>query len=193
MNDFVKAVERIVQLIMPPEPVHGFPHVKRVHDLALKLARNCKNYVDMEALEIAAYLHDIGRMGELGEEDHAAASAEVAEFLMRLSGYPPDKIEKVKDAIMGHSFSSGRRPKTLEGKILSDADKLDALGAIGIARVFMYSGYKRRSLEDSIEHFKEKIIKLPQQMMTEEGRREAKERMRIILDFLNSLESELSH
>jgi uncharacterized protein len=193
MKDFVKAVERMVQLIMPPEPVHGFPHVKRVHDLALKLARSYKDVIDLEALEIAAYLHDIGRMGELGEEDHAAASAEVAEFLMRLAGYPPDKIEKVKDAILGHSFSSGRRPKTLEGKLLSDADKLDALGAVGIARVFMYSGYKGRGLKDSINHFREKIVRLPQQMLTDEGRKEAEERIRIVLDFLNALEAELSH
>ena len=133
---------------------HGWEHVVRVFELADRIGR--KERADMEVLLVAAILHDVGRM--ISEEKHALASARLSEDLLRDLGFSEEKIERIIHCILAHSYSSGVTPETLEAKILSDADKLDALGAIGVARVFMYSGEKGRSIPDSIKHFKEKIL-----------------------------------
>ncbi len=192
MSSVLEIVKEIVRNVMPPDPVHGFPHVERVAKIALRLADECDNEVDVEALEIAAYLHDIARFSSEGGRNHAEASAKVAETLLKALGYPEERVRKVMDAVMSHSYSSGRKPITAEGKILSDADKLDALGAVGIVRVFMFSGEMGRSLDDSLKHFREKILKLPELMWTEAGRSEAAVRVAFVKEFLKRLEAELA-
>lgn len=101
-----------------------------------------KKGADLEVLALAALLHDIARpLEDSGKvEDHALEGARIARRYLRSLGYPEDKVEAVAHAIEAHRFSRGPEPATLEAKILSDADKLDAIGAVGIARVFMYSG-----------------------------------------------------
>ncbi len=188
MSKYVRIIESIVRNIMSNDPIHGFPHVERVRRLALWIAKHYPQ-VDVEVVEIASLLHDIARSSREG--DHALKSAEVAQLILSALGYPKDKIEKVVEAIATHSFSAGRTPKSLEAKILSDADKLDALGAIGIVRVFMYSGAIGRSIEDSLEHFRIKILRLPNLMMTEVGRKEALRRVKVVKDFIKTLEEEL--
>ncbi|RLF88620.1 phosphohydrolase, partial [Thermococci archaeon] len=121
-------------------------------------------------------------------EDHAKESAKIAGEVLK--GHP--KVREVVHAIEAHRFSNKIRPKTLEAKILSDADKIDALGAVGVARVFMYSGEHGRSIEDSIRHFKEKILKLKDLMYTDTGKRIAQERHKFVEMFLKQLEKELS-
>ncbi len=185
---YVRIIEDLIHAIASPDPIHGLPHIERVRRLALWIARHYTN-VDLEVLEIASLLHDIAR--NTNDECHAVKSAEIARTLLEAIGYPKDKIEKVVEAIEAHSFSSGKAPRSLEAKILSDADKLDALGAIGIARVFMYSGAIGRSLEDSIEHFRIKILRLPKFMYTDIGRKEALRRVKIVEKFIKSLEDEL--
>ncbi len=188
----MKVIEGIVKGVMSRDPVHGYPHVERVRRMALRIARNYPE-VDLEVLELAALLHDIARNGWrcCGGVDHALASAEVARELLTALSYPSDKVEGVVHAISTHSYSAGRRPETLEAKILSDADKLDALGAVGVVRVFMYSAVIGRSFEESIKHFRAKILRLPNLMYTREGREEAERRVKFVEDFLKELEEEL--
>ncbi|RLE36567.1 phosphohydrolase, partial [Candidatus Acetothermia bacterium] len=93
---------------------------------------------------------------------------------------------------LSHSFSSGITPVTLEAKVLSDADKLDAIGAIGIARSFLYSGETGRSLEETQRHFEEKLLRLKDSLYTDTARRLAVERDRFLREFYTQLEQELA-
>ena len=187
-SELVAAVEELVRLVMPEDPVHGFGHVARVLELACRFAEGYSG-VDYEVLQLAALLHDVGRVS--GVENHAARSAQVARALLKLAGYPGDRVERVVEAIVSHSYSHGRRAESLEARILSDADKVDALGAIGLVRVFMYSGTLGRDLEDSLDHIRSKILRLPQLLYTEEARREAEGRVRLVVEFLENIEREL--
>jgi len=186
----VDVIEEFVRNVMSNDPVHGYPHVRRVKELALKIASHYSGKVDVEVLELAALLHDIARNGP-GMVDHAYASAKVAEVLLKLVGYPENKASLVIEAISSHSYSTGKDPQSLEARILSDADKLDALGAIGIARVFLYSGAIGRGIEESVAHIKNKILKLPELMKTPEGRELALKRVKIVEEFIKCIEEEL--
>ena len=188
----VSTIRSLVKIIMGGDEAHGYPHIERVERLALWIASHYEGQVDKELLLISILLHDIGRFAPKSSEvNHAIISAEVAERILRCLGYPEGKISLVKDIIMSHSYSLNIVPKSIEAKILSDADKLDALGAIGIARVFMHSARLKRSLKDSLNHLKEKIVKLPNLMYTEVARKEAMRRLKIVLDFIKNLEEEL--
>ncbi len=122
---------------------HNLDHVFRVYNLCLLLAKYEKD-VDLEILIPSALLHDIARVKESrdnsGEIDHAVLGAEMAEDILRSLRYEEEKIEKIKHCIITHRFRTGNEPKTIEAKILFDSDKLDAIGATGIARTFMLAG-----------------------------------------------------
>lgn len=172
------------------EGTHGMGHVRRVYRLATEICQ--REGGNLFAVQVAAILHDIARpIEDITGWDHAEVSAEIAKRLLRLWGVSEDIIATVYDAIYSHRFSKGRIPKTLEGKILSDADKLDALGAIGIARVFKHN--PNRPIEDDIQHFHEKILKLPSLMHTPTAKQLASQRVKIIQDFLRQLEGEMGN
>ncbi|QDA31009.1 HD domain-containing protein [Thermococcus indicus] len=173
------------------EGTHGFSHVERVLNLCLHIGR--EEGADLEVLALAALLHDVARPleSEGRVEDHATEGARIARHYLRSLSYPEGKVEAVAHAIEAHRFSRGPEPETLEAKILSDADKLDAIGAIGIARVFMYSGEHGRSIEDSLEHFEEKILKLKDLMYTETARRMAEERHHFTEEFIERIRREI--
>lgn len=173
------------------EGTHGFSHVERVFNLCLHLGR--EEGADLEVLALAALLHDVARpLEDSGKiEDHALEGAKIARRFLRGLGYPEEKVEEVAHAIEAHRFSRGPEPRTLEAKILSDADKLDAIGAIGIARVFMYSGEHGRDVEASLRHFEEKILKLRDLMYTEAARRVAEERHRFTEEFIERIRKEI--
>ena len=192
MGSIIDVLEYLVRNIMGDDESHGYPHVLRVRKLALWIASKCKCNVDYEVLELASILHDIGRISpESKNLNHALVSAKIAEAILGLMGYPKDKMSKVVNAIASHSYSLNVEPRSMEAKILSDADKLDALGAMGIARVFMYSGKHNRSLKDTIKHIKSKIINLPKLMYTDIAREEALRRVNFVKKFLEELEREL--
>jgi len=135
---------------------HDIGHVKRVVSLSMEIQK--REGGNKLALILAAILHDIGRIVEdITGEDHAQISADISKKLLRLWHVNSEIEETVYDAIFNHRYSKKRAPKTIEGKILSDADKLDALGAIGIARVFKHD--PRRSIYEDVNHFYEKILK----------------------------------
>jgi uncharacterized protein len=179
-----KMMEEIRQS-MSPYGTHGFEHVERVYNTCLQLGRVEK--ADMKILLPAALLHDFAR----GEENHAKASAEKARLLLRIYGYSQFEIEKITNAISTHSFSGNKFPETLEGKILSDADKLDALGALGVYRTAVYSGEHSRPVNDFIAHFYNKLFKLERLLFTTEAKRMAEERTKYMGAFVNRLKKEL--
>ncbi|NJE62313.1 HD domain-containing protein [Thermococcus sp. 21S7] len=173
------------------EGTHGFSHVERVLNLCMHIGR--EEGADLEVLALAALLHDIARPLESSGrvEDHAVEGARIARQYLRSFGYAEDKIEAVAHAIEAHRFSRGPEPQTLEAKILSDADKLDAIGAVGIARVFMYSGEHGRDIDASLRHFEEKILRLKDLMYTETARRMAEERHRFTEGFIERIRREI--
>ncbi len=138
---------------------HNMEHVMRVYNLCLKLAKN-ELGVDLEVLKTAALLHDIARVKEdtddSGRVDHATLGSEMAGRILTKLRYPKAKIGQVKHCIASHRFrrSSGtgdkNAPRTKEAKLLFDADKLDAIGAVGLARSFMIAGqYGERLYSDA--------------------------------------------
>jgi len=165
---------------------HDDGHTKRVIRLALYIAE--RENADAEVVRKAAELHDVAR----DEPNHAVEGARIAREVLRKEGYDEDFIEKVAHCIEAHSFSAGIKSRTLEAKVLSDADRLDAIGAIGIARAFLYSGEHGRSIEDTLKHFREKLLKLKDLMETETGRKIAERRHEFLVEFYKKLEKELA-
>ena len=139
---------------------HNLDHVFRVYNLCLTLAKDERN-VDFEVLIPAALLHDIARVEEsqdkTGKIDHAVLGGDLAEEILRDLEYNEEKINKIKDCIIAHRFRTGNEPKTIESKILFDADKLDVIGAIGIARTFMLAGQfgQRLTVDESLDEYLE--------------------------------------
>lgn len=185
----IREAENFARGFFEREGTHGFSHVKRVLNLCMHIGK--QEGADLEVLALAALLHDVARPLESRGiiEDHAREGARIAREFLEKRGYP--KVGEVVHAIETHRFSKKKPPKTLEAKILSDADKLDAIGAIGVARVFMYSGEHGRSMEYSLKHFEEKILKLKDLMHTETARKMALERHRFTAKFVERIRREI--
>jgi len=128
---------------------HKLDHVMRVHNMCVFLSTHEEN-VDLDILVPAALLHDIARVIEskdnTGEIDHAILGAKMSEDILRDLNYEAEEIEKIKHCIITHRYRSGNAPKTIEAKILFDADKLDVIGSVGLARTFMIAGQYGQSL-----------------------------------------------
>jgi len=168
-----------------PYGSHGYEHTERVYNLCLHLGKVLN--ADQTILLPAAILHDICR----GEENHAEAGAATAALILRKFGFDENKIQRIQKVIISHSFSAGEIPESLEAKILSDADKLDALGALGIYRTAAYSGEYPRPITDYIEHFHNKLMKLDSLLNTSEAKQIAIERKKIMMLYLTHLDREL--
>jgi len=180
---------------------HDFSHAERVCKLALRIARELGEPVDLDALKAAALLHDVARAYEDEGlvEDHAKEGARIAREILRKVGFPEEKIEKVAYCIEVHRFREGVVPAALEAVILQDADRLDMLGAVGIARVFARAGWSNTPLHDpgippkphydgrsatAVNHFYEKLLRVKDTIRTEPARRIAEERHRFMEHFL---------
>lgn len=128
----------------------------RVVDLCKMIAVHETN-VDMEILLVSAYLHDIARVKEdrdvTGETDHSVLGAKMSADILSNLGYSIEKIDRVKHCIISHRFRSGHRPESIEAKILFDADKLDVIGAVGLARTYMMSGQYGQSIDFDSENY----------------------------------------
>lgn len=166
---------------------HDAEHSMRVYRNALQIASmepNC----DMEIVSLAALLHDVDDHKLFHTENNAHARSFLREY-----GLPEERIDLICDTINAVSFSQnrGKKPKTIEGQIIQDADRLDALGAIGIARTFAYGGENGRTMESSIRHFHEKLLLLKDEMNTPVARKIAEERHSFIISFLDELEDEI--
>ena len=182
---------------------HDFEHVRRVYNLGIKIGE--AENADMAILRPAILMHDLGRIVEDGKVHHSKLSVPRAKSLLEKVDYPKKYWKPILYAIENHSWRNS--VNTLEAKILQDADKLDALGAIGIARGFTYGGVrnrieycpkdpffrqKREEENCSVDHMYTKILKLKGLMHTRKGKEIAKEREEFLLEFLKRLEKELN-
>ena len=187
------------------DAIHDFDHVLRVLALAERLAR--EEGADLEIVRAATLLHDVARgQGDRLSANHAHAGAEFAREV--LAGQPPEKVEAVAHAVAAHRFRSGPDPETLEARVLHDADKLDAIGAIGVARAFAFGGYEgqrlwaevpagyRESQATRHEHtpvheYRIKLSKIKERLLTESARRLAEGRHTFMVGFFEQLEQEV--
>ena len=189
-------------------PAHDWHHVERVEALAERLCEECDG-ADERTVRLAVLLHDIGRAREdRGEtDDHARWGAREARSLLADRDVADDRIDAVCHAIRVHRYSGDRDPETLEAEILCDADNLDALGAVGIARCFTYGGERGETIHDpelppeaddsavgatQYNHFYKKILDLPERMYTDAGRAIAGDRRAVVEDFLDRFDREVA-
>ena len=189
MNDRLtdKAIDYIGKLFRSNSDGHGMDHTLRVWHNAMTIAEaegNC----NMQIISLAALLHDVDDHKLFHTENNANARS----FLQK-ENIDPDKIETICSIINSVSFSKnrGKRPDSIEGKIVQDADRLDAIGAIGIARTFLYSGGHGRSIEDSVGHFHEKLLLLKDEMNTQTAKEMAVSRHAYMEGFLEELSEEM--
>ena len=120
---------------------HDWSHVERVRMLALKLGK--KEGANLQILEIAALLHDIGRKQEMkskGNFCHAEIGVKKAEMILKKYKFNNQITENILHCILTHRYRNNNIPKTIEAKVLFDADKIDSIGAVGIARNFLFAG-----------------------------------------------------
>ncbi|MFX0018422.1 MAG: HD domain-containing protein [Promethearchaeota archaeon] len=186
----LEAIRKFARENSESDDIHGFPHVERVYNLCLKIGK--KLDADIKILNIAALLHDIGRNKEgvnTFNRNHAEISAELAiNFLTNVDiGLPKESFENIIHCIKAHSFSNKLKPKTLEAKILSDADKLDALGAIGLYRTIGFTVKSRGGVDQVIEHLENKIMKLKSQIYLDISKEIAIKREKIIVKFYHQI------
>lgn len=163
MEEKYQKIKKIVEKELSCS-AHNMEHVLRVYNLCLHLAEN-ESDVDLDILKTAALLHDIARVKEdkddSGNTDHAILGAEMAEKILTDFGYSKDKIGAIKHCIVAHRFRSGNEPKTKEAKILFDADKLDVIGSIGIARSFIIAGQYGEKMYSDVpadEYIKDNLV-----------------------------------
>ena len=193
--------------IMDNDSAHDFDHIMRVYTNAKKIVKEEK--ADEKLVLSAALLHDIVSYPKSSKRSKFSSidSAKKSKIILKKYGFSEKEITIISDAIKDHSFSQNKVPETLEGKILQDADRLDALGAIGIARVFATSGSLNRSfynIDDpfctkrnpdddlwAVDHFFNKLLKLESLMNTRSGKIEAKKRTNVLQEFLKQLKDEI--
>lgn len=190
-----RVAEHIKAKFLAESSGHDWHHIKRVWRLARQIAE--KEDANQEVAELGALVHDIADWKFHGGDD--SVGPREAERLLKEEGASPDVIEQVVDIVATISFKgAGVRTamRTLEGKCVQDADRLDAIGAIGIARCFAYGGHAGRLIYDpdvppvmhataeeykaskghSLNHFYEKLFLLKDRMNTATGRELAEER-----------------
>ncbi|NLT73683.1 MAG: HD domain-containing protein [Chloroflexi bacterium] len=195
------------------DSAHDFDHVLRVTRIAERLA--LEEGADLEVVRTAALLHDIARAEqERTGISHAELGAQAARRI--LCGFPEDRVEAVTSAIRQHRFRGSDPPTSIEARVLYDADKLDAIGAVGVARAYLYGGQQHQRLWASVEsadaaldvsvaeagvaagqytavhEYMFKLAKLCDVMLTESGRRMARGRHRFMVQFFERLEREVS-
>ncbi len=179
--DIIEAARKYVEnLFRGNAGGHDAAHTLRVYRNAMMIQEKERNG-DPETVALAALLHDA--------DDHKLFHTENnqnARSFLAFHGVDENKAERIIAAVNSVSFSQnrGKRPDTPEGKIVQDADRLDAIGAIGIARTFAYGGEHGRGPDDSIVHFHEKLLLLKDEMNTGTARTMAEERHAFMLAFL---------
>lgn len=189
---------------------HDIGHLRRVWANAQAIAAGEGGGADRAVLMAAAFFHDVVNLPK-AHPDRAAASARSAavavDWLSR-DGFAPDRLPAVAHAITAHSFSAGVAPQTAEARILQDADRLEALGAIGLARMFHVAGQMGAGLFDAddplaqhrppddrrhaLDHLEVKLFRLPDLMQTATGRAMASARVAFMQGFRDRLLDEAS-
>lgn len=200
----------VLALLEKDDSGHGIDHIKRVLELSLKFAE--REQANKEVVRLIALLHDVDDYKLFGFEQ--AKDLTNAKKIMQDANINPEIQKEVLSSLQCIGYSKalrGIRPKTIEGKIVSDADMCDAIGANGIIRVYTYSmkhhkpffdrysfpianlsvdEYTKRDADSSVCHMFEKLLKLQKMMLTNAGKEEAKARHQIMVDFLYHLFAE---
>ncbi len=186
---------------------HDWEHTLRVHRLCERIGP--PESADMEVLSAAAYLHDIGRYFQditKGSICHAEKGAELAkEIVMPLSFSKGQKLNIIH-SVRSHRFRGNHQPQSIEAKVLFDADKLDAIGAVGVARAFLFAGEvgaqlhnpnldlkKARSYsrdDTGFREFKVKLVKIKERIQTQTGKKIAHDRHLFMKDFFKRFQDE---
>lgn len=191
-----------------PDPSHDMLHVRRVVSLAKKLAGI--EGAELSVVVPAAYLHDCIYISKVDSRRSQASriSAEKALELLRGWQYPEEYLPGIFHAIESHSFSANVPAQTVEAKVVQDADRLDAIGAIGIFRCFAFSGLAKRPMYDAedpfcesralndqtntLDHFFTKLLRLKDRLNTPSAKAEGLLRIQTMEKYLNALKLELN-
>lgn len=191
------------------DSAHDISHFRRVWMTARKIMIH--HQADPLVVLTACYFHDIVSLPKNHPERSQSsrlAARKTRDILHRdFPDFPPDRFAAVEHAIEAHSFSAGIAPQSIEAKIVQDADRLEALGAIGLARVFAVSGglgvalfdaedpfADARPLDDrafALDHFQTKLLRLPDTMQTDVGRELAQHNADFLIHFMAKLSAEL--
>ena len=189
------------------DPAHDFEHVMRVYRNAEKICKSEK--IDSNLVLTSVLLHDIISFSKNDKRSKSSSlqSAKLAKRIISKMDFDEDEIEIICDAIDQHSFTKNQKPKTLVGKILQDADRLDAIGAVGIARAFTTGGFTKRKIYNiydpfcskrspndkswALDHFFKKLLILHKGMHTKYAKKEAVNRTKILKRYLSDLKSEI--
>jgi uncharacterized protein len=203
----LRKLQKEVKKMLQNEPAHDYSHIMRVYNNAKRLAKFEK--ADKRLVLTAVLLHDIVHYSKSDARSKKASvqSAALAKQILKKYNYTDSEIRLVSDAIRDHSFSRNKVPKTIEGKVLQDADRLDALGAIGIARTFSVGGSERRLIYNesdpfckkrtpddkvwTVDHFYRKLLRLEKMMNTKSAKKEAHKRTKLMKKFLLELDREI--
>jgi len=187
---------------------HELEHTQRVLKLALNIAK--KEKADLEVVKLSALLHDVARKEQdesAGKIDHAIRGAILAKEILQRYNINKEKINNICHSIECHRYRNNLTPKTIEAKILYDADKLDAIGAIGIGRAFSFAGHigakvhnkgvnvsetKEYSKDDTAwREYNEKLKFIKNKMLTKQGKKIAKERHTFMEIYFKRLNQEV--
>ena len=205
--DIIDSIKNEVIKILDNDPAHDFDHVMRVYNNAQKIVK--KEKANQKLVLSAVLLHDIVSYPKSSKRSKFSSidSAKKSKIILKKYNFSKEEIIIISNAIAEHSFAQNKVPQTLEGQILQDADRLDALGAIGIARVFATSGSLNRpfyNIDDpfctkrnpddnlwAVDHFFNKLLKLESMMNTKSGKIEAKKRTKVLKEFLKQLKNEV--
>ena len=204
---FLNSLKIEVKKYLENDATHDFNHIMRVYKNAQEI---CKTEKANKKLVLASVLlHDLVfyPKSDKKSKNSSFESAKKAEEILKKYSLSQEEINIISKAIKDHSFSQNKIPQSIEGKILQDADRLDALGAIGIARAFATGGSLNRPFYNphdpfctkrkpndtiwTIDHFFKKLLKLESLMNTKSGKIEAKKRTKILKNFLNQLKDEI--
>lgn len=207
---FEASVENEYKKQVHADGAHDLTHLRRVWRNCRTINEEDKLGVEPLVLLASAYFHDIVNVPKDSKERSQASrkAARLASSVLKSLEFPSEYLDEIEGAIRSHSFSAKIEAGTTAAKILQDADRLEALGALGIARVFYVAGQmnsklfdpedpwsERRDPDDrkyAIDHFTVKLLKIEDSMHTVSGRRIAKELSNKMRDFLYELKSELS-
>jgi uncharacterized protein len=208
MNYLEEIIAEAKKIFAQGRKSHDWDHTRRVYNLCLHIGK--REGAELEVLQLAAILHDIGREQQDASEGqvcHAELGAVMAREILEKYGFPREMTEKVVHCIATHRFRGDKAPLSQEAKILYDADKLDAIGAIGIGRAFVFAGEvgakvhnkdvdieKTEAYTEEDTAYREYVVKLSKikdKILTAEGKRLAEGRHRFMVEFFERLNKEV--
>jgi uncharacterized protein len=191
INKIISETKKYSQKMSPKDLHHGFEHCQRVRNYAMQIAKTEK--ADFNIVEIASYLHDIGR-GHEKNQYHTKTSAELAKTFLTNIGFPTKPIQEIIHCIETHSRKQKHKktPKTKEAKILYDADGLEMIGAVGLLRTGLSAQVQNKDWEHVLKKAKWRL-KIKDDFLTSTGKEIAKQRQNLLTAFVNQLTKELKN